>query len=188
MTKKILYDSNSESDESTMEEIKTVEKAPKIKNLAPKHKIEEPQIIQQKKDKIDEPKQYFCQHCNTAFTRNTFLNKHINELRCKVLREQTKLEHIKLQEIKKEQDQKEMRRLKRIEKQRIKDDLATIKLKEELKQERLNMNKTKQKPPKQEEYNYNEVEIKQPKPISYNQNKPVVNPSVPQMPQFKINF
>ena len=83
-----------------------------------------------------------------------------------------------------------MRRLKRIEKQRIKDELATIKLREDLKQERLNMNKTKQpKPPKQEEYN-EQVEIKQPKPISYNQyqNKSVVNPSVSQMPQFKINF
>lgn len=89
--RKILY--NSEEEESIEDEqpIKkpVVIKAPKTDLSTPKTEIQAPTIPVEEIPELNiklKP-DIICVHCKKSFSRQTILNKHLNEFRCKQLRE-----------------------------------------------------------------------------------------------------
>lgn len=181
---KILYNSENEDTENEDGNQSIGEDQPKItpssKKTAPSSKkskqIKEQQVSQPelKEDKpkkerpIKEEKEkqvHQCPECYMVFTRNAFLNKHIQELRCPVYRDIAKRKEMELKEIEQQLNEKMLKIKKRQEKKQLKE-------MEQIKQP---------KPTKPKNQEIPEQPLRPPNP----------QPQAPiqrQLPIFKINF
>ena len=134
---KILYNSEDEEDISEQEqEIKNIQDAPSSTPPAPSLNLSKnrKKIINSNipDEIIDDKPKFKCELCNKEFARNAFLQKHINELRCNVKREQTKKVEDELNDLKNKLDvklqRKNAREQEKLEQKQMKEDFDEIKI------------------------------------------------------------
>lgn len=116
---KVLYDSESDDDDikEEVENDTIITEAPSLEQTTPSNKDA---IC--KKVKKEKP-QHICSNCNKVFARKWFLDRHIDELRCNVIREKTKEENIKLKAIEMKEAEKQQKKMLREERKKMKDAL-----------------------------------------------------------------
>lgn len=129
---KVLYDSDIEDEtENEIIENHTIDKpTPSLEQIAPSSQDTSKEItVKVSKDK---PK-HICSECKKEFARKWFLDRHISELRCEVIREKTKQRDIEIKAKEMKDKEKEERRIKREEKKRLKEAQGLRQQKEEIK-------------------------------------------------------
>lgn len=132
---KVLYNSESEDDEENeLNKTETINQVtPSLEQNAPSNQDSPNEIkVKVTKEKV----KHICSECKKEFARKWFLDRHISELRCEVIREKTKQRDIEVRAREMKDKEKEERRIKREEKKRLKEAEEIRLQKEEMKKQK----------------------------------------------------